>query len=140
MAKTIDEKIFRVLDANFNRAKEGLRVCEDISRFVCDQAAWSRSFKDVRHSLADIQGSLSRKAMLKNRDVVCDVGKRSSETEFQRKDVRDIFFANIQRVKESMRVLEEFMKLLNKNQAQKLKATRYKIYDLERKTQQKFSF
>jgi len=130
----MDEKIFRVLDANFNRAKEGLRVCEDVSRFVCDQAAWTRSFKDVRHSLTDIQGSLNRKAMLKNRDIISDVGKRSSETEFRRKDVRDIFFANIQRVKESIRVLEEFMKLLNKKQAQELKAARYQIYDLERKT------
>ncbi len=140
MAKTIDEKIFRVLDANFNRAKEGLRVCEDVSRFVCDQSVWTRGFKDVRHSLTEIQGSLNRKTMLKNRDIVRDVGKRSSETEFRRKDVCDIFFANIQRVKESIRVLEEFMKLLNKKQAQELKATRYKIYDLERKTHQKFSF
>ncbi len=140
MPKTIDQKIFRVLDANFNRAKEGLRVCEDISRFVCDEAGWTRFLKSVRHSLTDIQKSLSRGALLKNRDSVGDVGKSSSVTEFRRKDVRDIFFANMQRVKESIRVLEEFMKLVNRKKAQDLKSARYKIYDFERKVQEKFSF
>jgi len=140
VAKQVDQKIFRVLDANFNRAKEGLRVCEDICRFIQEQPSWTRSLRQIRHGLTDIQCSLSRKVLLGNRDIVGDVGKGSLEAEFSRRNVRDIFYANIQRVKESIRVLEEFMKLVDKKKAQVLKSSRYKIYDFERKSCEKFSF
>ncbi len=140
MAKQVDQKIFRVLDANFNRAKEGLRVCEDICRFVHDQPSRTRSLKQIRHGLTEIQCSLNRKDLLASRDIAGDVGKGSLEAEFSRRNVKDIFYANIQRVKESIRVLEEFMKLVDKKKAQSLKAARYKIYDFERKSCEKFSF
>ena len=35
---TNDERIYRVIDANLNRLKEGLRVVEDIKRYVFDDA------------------------------------------------------------------------------------------------------
>jgi hypothetical protein len=45
----------------------------------------------------------------------------------------DIYYANSQRVKESIRVLEEFAKLRNKQVAEKLKKLRYRVYALEKK-------
>lgn len=125
--------LYRILDANFNRAKEGLRVCEDICRFVLDKKGLTRSYKDVRHRLTDVMVSLKIQEFIKARNVVKDVGKPSTAMEFQRKEMKDVFYANSQRVKESIRVLEEFLKLKNKTSAQELKTLRYTIYGLEQK-------
>ena len=62
-----------------------------------------------------------------------DVGKKIFVNELKRENFKDIFFANIQRVKESVRVLEEFAKLRQKSAALKLKKIRYALYELEKK-------
>ena len=61
------------------------------------------------------------------------MGRLLSGREMQRSDLNDIFFANIQRVKESIRVLEEFSKLLDKKSALAFKRLRYQIYEVEKK-------
>ncbi len=127
------KSIFRICDANFNRAKEGLRTCEDICRFVWDDKTLTRSFKNIRHQLSDAILALKIKDIIMSRDIKGDVGKSSTTCEFKRKDVRDVFYANSQRAKESIRVLEEFTKLLNKEVAQELKTLRYQLYAVEHK-------
>ena len=67
------------------------------------------------------------------RQVEKDVGRRSVKSEFKRRDIADIFYANAQRAKESLRVLEEAAKLGNKRQAEALKRLRYQIYAIEKK-------
>jgi len=130
----IDRKnIFRIMDANFNRAKEGLRVCEDVCRFFLDNKSVTRQFKDIRHELTTIFSQSVLKQIIASRDVARDVGRPSSGLEFKRKWMSDAFYANVQRVKESIRVLEEVMKLMNVRSAEKLKNIRYKVYALERK-------
>ncbi|MCH2154342.1 MAG: hypothetical protein MK089_13465, partial [Phycisphaerales bacterium] len=39
----------RMADAAFNRAREGLRVLEDLSRFILDDAATATQLKQARH-------------------------------------------------------------------------------------------
>ena len=121
------------MDANFNRAKEGLRVCEDVCRFFLDDKASTRKFKNIRHELTEAVSQSVLKKIVVSRDVAGDVGRPSSALEFKRRDLADAFYANIQRVKESVRVLEEVMKLENSRSAEKLKNIRYKVYALERK-------
>ena len=124
----------RILDANFNRAKEGLRVCEDICRFVYDARKLTQDYKRLRHRLTDLVANFGLKKLLAGRNIVADVGKASTPVELKRRDVDDIFYANSQRVKESIRVLEEFAKLFhNGRAAQELKKMRYAVYELERK-------
>jgi len=130
--KNDDKKLDRIIDANYNRAKEGLRVCEDVCRFVWDKKGSTRSYKNVRHRLTDIIGALNIVKAIQSRDMARDVGRRSTVTEFKRNKVADIFYANSQRTKESVRVLEEFTKLRNKRLAEDLKRLRYKIYTLEK--------
>ncbi|MBF0385234.1 MAG: thiamine-phosphate pyrophosphorylase [Candidatus Omnitrophica bacterium] len=127
------QKILRVLDANFNRAKEGLRVCEDICRFWLNDVKLSKGYKDIRHKLTEAINTLELKALIASRDIEGDVGKGSSLSEKDRKGLSDIFFANSQRVKESTRVLEEFAKLLDKDISGRIKEVRYGAYDLEKK-------
>jgi len=132
MSKSIDPKIYRVIDANFNRAKEGLRVCEDVCRFVYDYRSTTRTLKDIRHDLTAIMKAFKWKSIIDARDMAADVGKRSTLTEMSRNTVKDVLFANLQRAKESVRVLEEISKLLSKNTSENFKKLRYRIYRMER--------
>ena len=140
MRKLNQEKIVRLLDANFNRVQEGLRVCEDVNRFIFDQKSWTRQYKDIRHKLRDIQTKMfiAKAKAVQSRDIGRDVGKAPNPLELKRKNVKDIFWANSQRVKEALRVLEEFAKLMDVRSAVELKNIRYSIYALERKVAAKF--
>ena len=130
--KENDKRFDRVMDANFNRAKEGLRVCEDVCRFVLDAKNPTRGYKSVRHQLTEIIESLKILEVIRSRNIGGDVGRGSTRVEFKRKSAMDIFYANSQRVKESMRVLEEFSKLRSKKLAENLKKLRYEVYALEK--------
>ncbi|MFA5060455.1 MAG: thiamine-phosphate pyrophosphorylase [Candidatus Omnitrophota bacterium] len=136
MIKT--DAVHRLIDANFNRAKEGLRVCEDVCRFVLNDGKLSGAYKTLRHQLSGALSLLGIKLMINARDIEGDVGKKTFSSELKRKNIQDIFYANSQRAKESLRVLEEFAKLKRSRSAQDLKKIRYSIYAIERKVVQKF--
>jgi thiamine-phosphate pyrophosphorylase len=131
--KNPDKALYRILDANFNRAKEGLRVCEDLCRYVWDQRTLTRAFKDLRHELTEILKRIDALKVLQARHIQGDVGRASSISESKRNDINAVFGANCQRVKESLRVLEEVSKLIDPGIASKLKVLRYKVYALEQK-------
>lgn len=137
----IDKQILRVLDANFNRSKEAFRVCEDILRYAFNTASLTTKLKSLRHQVSNTAKLLNIELcdLLNERDILKDVGKKNSSSEFKRSDIPDIFFANMQRLKESMRVLEEFSKLLNKKAAADFKIIRYKIYQYEKEAIKKIS-
>ncbi|MBU1727123.1 MAG: thiamine-phosphate pyrophosphorylase [Candidatus Omnitrophica bacterium] len=126
--------IYRIIDANLNRAKEGLRVCEEIARFILNERSLTANLKNLRHKLDSARKNLpGQKALLKERQSATDVGRLIYVNELKRNGVSDIFFANIQRVKESVRVLEEFSKLINKKAAIDFKNIRYRVYEAEKK-------
>jgi len=131
--KSPDKSLYRILDANFNRAKEGLRVCEDLCRYIWDQKTLTRTFKDVRHELTGIMAGLDIQKALEARHIQGDVGRATSVSESKRDNIDAVFCANIQRVKESLRVLEEVTKLMDARVASRLKVLRYKVYALEQK-------
>ena len=130
---TRNDKIFdRIIDANFNRTKEGLRVCEDVCRYILNEQSSTRHYKSVRHQLTQVLSGLNVPGLIRSRNITGDVGRRSTDAEFKRRGAMDIYYANSQRVKESIRVLEEFAKLRNKQIAGKLKRLRYRVYALEK--------
>jgi len=133
MSQLTKQKTLRVIDANFNRAKEGLRVCEDVCRFVLDKKSLTENYKDIRHKLTQNMSSFKLEHTINARNIQKDVGRRSTTVEFKRKNISDIFYANSQRVKESIRVLEEFSKLSNAKITQNLKTLRYQVYAVEQK-------
>lgn len=124
-------KLSRIVDANFNRAKEGLRVCEDVCRYALDLKKETRQLKDIRHALTKAIEPLGIKELLAARDIEGDIGRPSTASEFKRSNLKDVFYANAQRVKESIRVLEEIVKLINPRCAQNLKELRYQFYAIE---------
>jgi hypothetical protein len=132
--KNPDKTLYRILDANFNRAKEGLRVCEDLCRYIWNQKTLTRTFKDVRHELTEIMAGVDIQKALEARHIQGDVGRATSASESRRNNINSVFGANCQRVKESLRVLEEVTKLIDAGISLRLKVLRYKVYALEQKT------
>ena len=127
--------IGRIIDANLNRVKEVLRVCEEITRFILDNRKFTAQLKAVRHLIDGASARLySQAALLKERQALADVGRSNCRGELARSNCKDIFWANIQRVKESLRVLEEFSKLKDAKAALIFKQLRYKIYEIEKES------
>jgi len=132
----LKREVFRIIDANFNRSREGLRVCEEITRLVWNSAMLTRDLKTVRHGITEILKSTpaSSKTLFETRDVISDVGRKARrKSEMRRLDCSDIFSANIERAKESLRVLEEFFKLIDKGGSVKFTRLRFKVYEIEKK-------
>ena len=136
------KEIFRIIDANLNRSREGLRVCEEITRFIMRSPRLTAELKSVRHSVSNIVKDLSvrSQALLESRDAKSDVGKLLKfDGETPKSDCIDIFSANIERVKESLRVLEEFFKLVDPDISARILVLRFKVYDIEKKVIKKIS-
>jgi thiamine-phosphate pyrophosphorylase len=137
-----DKNIQRLIDANANRSKEGLRVLEDIMRFIVEDAALTAQLKRLRHrvtSLLQMIPETQAATTLPKRNIRGDVGKLTIVSELKRKGFGDIFFANAQRVKESIRVLEEFSKLYDKNTSASFKHIRYELYAVEKHALEKIN-
>jgi len=129
-----NKKIFRIIDVNLNRAKEGLRCCEEIARFILDDKALTKRLKLLRHSIEDIivVSGVKKKLLCQSRDIKKDCGKSFCVLE-KKDDWQSIFFANIQRTKEALRVLEEFFKLFDDKSCEKFKTLRFKVYEQEKR-------
>ncbi len=129
-----DKRIIRVIDANTNRLTEGLRVCEDVARFILDNKSATRRLKSIRHrAFLEIRYlGADRRLLAKFRDSDADVGKTSIRNEGKRRTLADIFRANVKRSEESMRVLEEFAKLSSAASADRFKKMRFELYSLEK--------
>lgn len=122
------EKVARLIDANLNRLKEGIRVIEDINRYIYDDASLTSQLKTLRHRLQTIY-SLER---LHFRDIENDVQKKSIESELTRSSITDLVIANFSRAQESARVLEESFKLIDPVLSEIAKEVRYGLYGVEK--------
>ncbi|MCK5450825.1 MAG: thiamine-phosphate pyrophosphorylase [Candidatus Omnitrophica bacterium] len=130
----MDNGVYRIIDANLNRVMEGIRVCEDIIRFALDNEELTAKLKGLRHEIFEAIKDLRKehlKELVSSRDLN-DVGRISTESEKNRENLIDLFLANTQRGKESLRVLEEVLKLFDKDLSQKYKGFRFKLYGIEK--------
>ena len=123
----------RIIDANANRAREGLRVLDDLARFGLDHAALAGDFKSLRHDLAEAIRSVPSLAadLIVDRDTPNDVGTAlSTPGEMRRESVASVADANASRVAEALRSIEESAKLLDApTLAGAIEALRYRVYD-----------
>lgn len=128
MNNQFSPELFRVIDANINRLKEGIRVIEDLMRYLHNNKELSQKLKSLRHLAVyeDIE------QLLKHRDSINDVLRPSIHDELQRADIKSIIIANFKRAQESSRVLEEIFKLQNIEKSETFKHIRYELYDLEK--------
>jgi thiamine-phosphate pyrophosphorylase len=126
----------RIIDSNFNRLAEGLRVLEDIARMVLDDRYLTQELKTLRHNSirADLPFNLT---MLNARDSGRDVGEDLSvEGEKAERDLPSLIIANSRRAQESLRVLEELARLpeyFSMLDSRSFKNSRFTLYTLEQK-------
>ena len=132
-----EQSIYRVIDANLNRAREGLRVMEEVVRFVYETKKFARQIKSTRGKLQKAHKLIpDHEKLISSRNSKGDIGKDlNPKIEFKRTSFAGIFEANAKRVEEALRVLEEFSKLIlskDKKAPALFKALRFKTYDIER--------
>ena len=125
--------ILRIIDANRNRSLEALRVLEDAARFALDSESLSQKAKEMRHGLAVTIEPFSSRLPAARR-IESDVGtKVSVESERGRESVSQVVQINSSRLKESLRVLEEYAKILEPAVGELLQNLRYEFYSFERR-------
>ena len=123
----MNENYLRLIDANLNRLREGIRVVEDIFRYVYNDKQTALKLKELRH-LSRLENYIE---LLETRDVKNDVLRSSIKSEQSRTDLYSILIANFKRAQESSRVLEEFIKLTSIKDSENFKYIRYELYNLE---------
>ena len=121
-------ELFRVCDANLNRLKEGIRVIEDIARYIHNDKKLASRLKKIRHqsNIDDLQNFLA------SRDSINDVLRPTIESEMNRDSLESIIIANYKRAQESSRVLEEMYKIIRPELSENFKSIRYELYALEK--------
>jgi len=129
----VTTKNLRLIDANLNRLAEGIRVVEDVYRYILDDKTTAKRLKALRHKARiDIYDEL-----INSRDIKNDVLKTSTSSEQTRSNLQSILIANFKRAQESSRVLEEFCKLISTKDSENFKYIRYELYDIEKNNIQK---
>ena len=123
-----DLRIAQIIDANLDRAREGLRVLEDWARFALGRKDIVKSIKNFRQNL----GKQHLKVYKKSRNFIQDdCAGLSHPEQFRRNSTSSIISSNAARVQEALRVIEEFSRDHNRNLCKISSEIRYEIYNLE---------
>ena len=128
----LNDQTLRIIDANLDRATEGLRVLEDVARFVINSAPVSRRLKDIRHRLHAAFPDLGLN-LISARDSVKDVGRGQDSAKEPAASLIDTVVANARRIEQSLRVLEEMSRLPGAAASTAVfEESRYALYDIEK--------
>ncbi len=123
-----DIRIFQIIDANLDRAREGLRVIEDWARFGLGNEKYVERLKNFRQIL----GKHHLEVYKQSRNYIEDQCKGLTHQEqLNRKTSEQIISSNSGRVQEALRVIEEFSRLHNHALSKIASQIRYEIYSLE---------
>lgn len=127
-SKFAQPAVCRILDANLDRAREGLRIVEEWCRFGVNSAQLAGECKHMRQELASWHSSEIRAS----RDTPGDPGTALTHPQEEtRSSIQQLLQANLCRVEEALRVLEEYGKLYHPDMGAAFKQMRYKVYTLE---------
>ncbi|NIA17274.1 MAG: thiamine phosphate synthase, partial [Planctomycetes bacterium] len=129
----MDRAIYRIIDANFNRAREAARVVEEFCRFALDCAPLAGRAKQLRHELSAAIGPLNNSRLIAGRDTTGDVGCDIEVAgQLKRADMQDCFSAGCKRLTEALRVLAETTQTIDADTAKRFEQLRYTCYTLEK--------
>ncbi len=119
--------LYRILDVNLDRAREGIRILEEWCRFALDSAELTDLCKSLRQDIAQWHHPVLRAA----RDTAGDAGTGLTHPqEAQRDTIAAVLQANLCRVEEALRVLEEYGKVYDPAMGAAFKQMRYQVYTL----------
>jgi thiamine-phosphate pyrophosphorylase len=124
----VQPALYRILDANLDRAREGLRIIEEWCRFGLDDVQLTEECKHLRQEVASWHRSELRAA----RDTPGDAGTALTHPqEAERSSVQQVLLVNLCRVQEALRVLEEYGKVYDAAMGAAFKQMRYRVYTLD---------
>lgn len=127
-----EPRLLRIVDANLNRAREGLRVAEEVARFYLADAALSARLKSAREAIGGWDGRFGIAAAPIGRDSESDPGRpMMGARETARDGISGLVRANLRRAEEAARVIEEVAKLADPAHVSEYKEMRYTLYSLE---------
>ncbi len=127
--------LYRIMDANFNRAREALRVMEEYCRFGLNHPALSAQAKQCRHRLCRAMKGIDPQKLLACRNTAGDVGRELQvENQLRRQSPEDCFTAAAKRATEALRALAESSQAANPDIAAEAEKIRFEVYDLEKKS------
>jgi len=123
-----DLRIYQIIDANLDRAREGLRVLEDWARFGLGKEKHVERIKNFRQIL----GKNHLEIYKKSRNHIVDKCKGLTHQEqTNRKTPEQVISSNSGRVQEALRVIEEFSRPHNQELSKIASEIRYATYTLE---------
>ncbi len=128
LKKLEDVRIAQIIDANLDRAREGLRVLEDWARFALGRKDLVRILKNFRQIL----GKHHLRIYKDSRNFINDQCAGLSHPEqLNRNSAGSVISSNAARVQEALRVIEEFSRYHNQNLCSVSSKIRYEIYSIE---------
>ena len=129
----MERAAYRIVDANFNRAREALRVMEEYARFALNCGSLSGRAKQLRHELSSAIATLDAGSLLASRDTLGDVGVGQKVAgQLQRGTLADGFTAAAKRLTEALRALAETIQTESTKTAATFERLRYEAYTLEK--------
>lgn len=129
----MERAIYRIIDANFNRAREAIRVIEEFCRYSLNSAPLTERAKQIRHELSAAISKLDAGRLISSRDTLGDVGiGKTVDKQLARANLKDCFTAGCKRLTEALRVLTETTQTQGRSVAETIEKLRYAAYSLEK--------
>lgn len=135
MSASIGISELRLIDANANRAREGIRTTEDYIRYICNEGRWVARLKEIRHSITDLLGlHFSNFQLTDGRNVATDPLKASADVVNiipDKNHSKSIALRGLKRAEEALRVLEEYTRAESAATAMQFARRRFELYEAE---------
>lgn len=129
----MQKAVYRIIDANFNRAREAARVMEEYCRFALNNKPLSSRAKNIRHRISSAVNNLGIDKLVAARDSESDVGRGLQvEDQLKRSDLREGFIAGAKRITEALRVLAETVSPISSEAYHEFEKLRFDAYTLEK--------
>ena len=129
----MERAVYRIIDANFNRAREAMRVIEEFCRFAVNSSSLTSRIKQLRHELCAAINDLDQGRLIAGRDTLQDVGVgKTVPNQLKRAGLYDCCTAACKRLTEALRALAETTQTINPDLACKIEKIRYSTYTLEK--------
>jgi len=131
--QTMETAVYRMIDANFNRAREAMRLMEEYCRFALNSTALTGRAKQLRHRLSGAVAGLDARLLAVARDSRTDVGREMRISDQMTRDsLADCLTAAAKRLSEALRVLAESTRLIDTDLADLFETLRFDAYTLEK--------
>ena len=129
----MERAVYRIIDANFNRAREAIRVIEEFCRFALNSYPLTERAKQLRHELSAAIGKIDAGRLISCRDTLTDVGAgKTVDKQLARRNISDCFTASCKRLTEALRALAEMAQTQDKSVAETIERLRFAAYGLEK--------